>query len=79
MHTPFQFAWKGSRYEQVMMSVEDTLIRYHSSENSPQLNDVEVFLPAAVNEDFHLDCVYFLMPETPSFVTENPTTIIIIV
>jgi hypothetical protein len=66
MHTPFQFACKGSGYEHVMTGVEDTPIRYHSSETSPQVNVVEISLSAAINEYHHLDDgVYLLMPETP--------------
>ena len=53
INTPFQFAaCKGSGYAQVMMGVEDTLIRYYSSENSPQLNDVEVFYQQPLTKIF---------------------------
>ena len=52
--------------EQVMKMIEDTFIRcYSSSDDTPPLNVVEALMTAAVDEDIHLDCVYFLLRRQP--------------
>ncbi|OEU10420.1 hypothetical protein FRACYDRAFT_247514 [Fragilariopsis cylindrus CCMP1102] len=65
-HTPFHYACKQFGREKVMKAVEDTLIRCcSSSEDTPSLNAVEAFMMSAINEDIHLDCVYFLLRRQP--------------
>jgi hypothetical protein len=73
-NTPFEGACEKFGYEQVMKVVEDTLIRYSSSSastNKPQpLNVAEALLFAAIDEDVHLDCVYFLLRRHPFVLQE---------
>jgi hypothetical protein len=65
--TPFQIACGNFGYEKVMQVVEDTLRRYHTSSdnNTPKFNIVENLMMAAIDEDVHLDCVYFLIRRQP--------------
>ncbi|OEU17925.1 hypothetical protein FRACYDRAFT_238355 [Fragilariopsis cylindrus CCMP1102] len=67
--TPFQSACETSGRNEVMRVVEDTLIRSSSpsssADNSTQLNVVEAILTAAMDENIHLDCVYFLFRRHP--------------
>jgi hypothetical protein len=66
--TPFQYACKKFGYEEVIKVVEETLIRCYSSSSSddtPLLNIVEALLSAAIEENIHLDCVYFLLRREP--------------
>ncbi|OEU06238.1 hypothetical protein FRACYDRAFT_266188 [Fragilariopsis cylindrus CCMP1102] len=69
--TPFQYACKKFGYEQVIKVVEETLIRCYSSSSSddtPPLNVVEAFLSAAIEENIHLDCLYFLLRREPDLI-----------
>ncbi|OEU21478.1 hypothetical protein FRACYDRAFT_235104 [Fragilariopsis cylindrus CCMP1102] len=58
---PFERACTGIGYEQVMKVVEDTLIRYLDT----PINVADALLSAAVDENVHLDCVYFLLRRQP--------------
>ncbi|OEU18796.1 hypothetical protein FRACYDRAFT_237076 [Fragilariopsis cylindrus CCMP1102] len=63
---PFVEACMKFGEEQVMKMIEDTFIRcYSSSDDTPPLNVVEALMTAAVDEDIHLDCVYFLLRRQP--------------
>jgi hypothetical protein len=70
-NTPFQLACGKFGYEEVMKVVEDTLTLCYSSstvDNSsppPPLNIVEALIMAAIDENIHLDCVYFLLRRQP--------------
>ena len=65
-NTPFQFACIKFGDEKVMEVVEDTLAHwYASSDNTPPLDIEEALLSAAINENIHLDCVYFLLRRQP--------------
>ena len=61
--TPFQLACKefGFGYEEVMKVVEDTLIRYSDT----PINITEALTMAAIDENIHLDGVYFLLRRHP--------------
>ena len=59
--TPFQEACGRFGYEEVMKSVEDTLIR---NSDTP-INTTEALIMAAIDENIHLDCVYFLLRRQP--------------
>jgi hypothetical protein len=50
-----------------MEIVEDTLIRYTTSldNHASPLNIVEALMKAAIDENVHLHCVYFLMRREP--------------
>jgi hypothetical protein len=64
--TPFRLACENFGHEKVMEVVEDTLARcYASSDNTPPLNIEEALLSAAIDENIHLDCVYFLLRREP--------------
>ena len=56
-------------YEQVMKVIEDTLIRYSSSNNIP-INFAEALLIAAIDDSIHLDCVYFLLRRHPDMLVK---------
>jgi hypothetical protein len=58
--TPFKIACERFGYEQVMKVIADTLIRYSSSNNTP-INFAEALLIAAIDDNIHLDCVYFFI------------------
>jgi hypothetical protein len=60
--TPFQFACKKYGREKVMEVVEDTLARY--SDDTP-ITITEALAMAAIDENIHLDCVYFLLRRQP--------------
>jgi hypothetical protein len=61
--TPFVKACEKFGKEQVKMMIEDTCIRcYSSSDDTPV---VEALMTAAVDENIHLDCVYFLLRRQP--------------
>ena len=62
--TPFQAACKKFGCVQVMKVIEDTLIHYTSSDNTP-INFVEALLIAAIDDNIHLDCVYFILRRHP--------------
>jgi hypothetical protein len=65
-YTPFYFACFPRGEEQVKKMIEDTFIRCYSSlEETPSLNVVEALMTAAIDEDIHLDCVYFLLRRQP--------------
>jgi hypothetical protein len=61
---PFQYACEKFGYEQVMEVVEETLIRSSSSDDTP-INITQALLSAAIDENVHLDCVYFLLRRQP--------------
>jgi hypothetical protein len=64
--TPFEIACEEFGYEQVIEVVEETLIRYSSSSNNtPPFNIMEALITAAIDENIHLDCVYFLLRREP--------------
>jgi hypothetical protein len=50
-----------SSHEQVMKVIEDTLVRYSDT----PINISEALVLAAIDEDIHLDCVYFLLRREP--------------
>jgi hypothetical protein len=73
--TPFQILCEQYGSEKVMEVIEDTLIRYTSSSlnldnntTAPRLNIVDALLSAAIDENVHFDCVYFLMRRHPDMV-----------
>jgi hypothetical protein len=63
-HTPFQEACNKFGYKQVMACVENTLARY--SDTPTPINVVDALIMAAINENIHLDCVYFLTRRQPN-------------
>ncbi|OEU10848.1 hypothetical protein FRACYDRAFT_246721 [Fragilariopsis cylindrus CCMP1102] len=67
--TPFKIACERFGYEQVMKVIEDTLIRYSSSNNIP-INLAEALLIAAIDDSIHLDCVYFLLRRHPDMLVK---------
>jgi hypothetical protein len=60
--TPFQRACERFGYEEVMKIVYDTLTRY--SDTTP-INVEEALIMAAIDENIHLDCLYFLLRRQP--------------
>ena len=64
--TPFQMACEKSGHEQVMKVIEDTLVRYSDT----PINISEALVMAAIDEDIHLDCVYFLLRREPDVLVE---------
>ena len=76
MNTSFQRACKQFGHEQVMTGIEDTLTRY--SDSTP-LNVVEALMTAAVDEDIHLDCVYYLIRREPNVLQKllSPTVAVV--
>jgi hypothetical protein len=70
--TPFQIACEisGYRYEQVMRIIEDALLNFQrrsddDDNNNGPYNIVDALVTAAIDEDIHLDCVYFLLRRHP--------------
>ena len=59
--TPFQYACTTFRCDEVIKIVEETLARYSDT----PLNVIEALLSAAIDENSHLDCVYFLLRREP--------------
>jgi hypothetical protein len=59
--TPFQFFCEKFGYEQVMKVIEETLIRYADT----PINIVDALITAAIDENVHLECVYFLLRREP--------------
>ena len=53
--------------EDVMKVVEDILIRYSDT----PINITEALITAAIDEDIHLNCVYFLLRREPDIVMET--------
>ena len=62
--TPFQSVCKKYGITAVLEVVEEVLTRYHSQETT-KLDFIEAFLSAAINENLHLDCAYFLLRRQP--------------
>ncbi|OEU10309.1 hypothetical protein FRACYDRAFT_247264 [Fragilariopsis cylindrus CCMP1102] len=60
-YTPFQMACRRFGYKEVMKVVEETLIRYSDT----SINTTEALITAAIDEDIHLDCAYFLLRREP--------------
>ena len=59
--TPFQYACENLGYEKVLEVVEETLVRYSDT----PVNITEASLSAAIDDNIHLDCVYFLLRREP--------------
>ncbi|OEU14838.1 hypothetical protein FRACYDRAFT_241395 [Fragilariopsis cylindrus CCMP1102] len=59
--TPFQLACGKFGYKEVMKGIEDTLARYSDT----PINISEALVMSAIDEDIHLDCVYFLLRREP--------------
>jgi hypothetical protein len=57
INAPFQLACERFGYEQVMQVIDY---------NAPQLNIIEALLSVAIDEEIHLDCVYFLLRREPN-------------
>jgi hypothetical protein len=64
--TLFQYACENLGYEKVMEVVEDTLVRYSDT----PVNVIEALLLAAIDDNIHLDCVYFLLRREPDVLQE---------
>jgi hypothetical protein len=62
--TPFQMACKKWGQDEVMKTVKNTLIKCRSHNTGPY-NVVDAMLTAAIDENVHLDCVYFLLRREP--------------
>jgi hypothetical protein len=60
-YTPFQRACVKFGYNKVMEVVDDTLVRYSET----PVNVAEALLPAAIDANIHLDCLYFLLRREP--------------
>ncbi|OEU12976.1 hypothetical protein FRACYDRAFT_243278 [Fragilariopsis cylindrus CCMP1102] len=80
--TPFKIACEKYGHEQVMEVVEDTLIRYSTSldNHASPLNIVEALMMAAIDENVHIDCVYFLIRREPDILVKllsNPSPLAI--
>ena len=66
LYRPFHHPCDSHRQDEVKKVVEDTLIQYSSSsDNSPPLNVVNALITATINENLHLDCIYFLFQREP--------------
>ena len=66
--TPIQIAFRKTELrDEVMTVIEDTLTRYSSflDNNDISINTVEALVMAAIDENIHLDCVYFLLRRQP--------------
>jgi hypothetical protein len=66
--TPIQIAFRKTKLrDKVMTVIEDTIIRYSSfsENNNTSINIVEALVMAAIDENIHLDCVYFLLRRQP--------------
>jgi ankyrin repeat protein len=61
--TPFQLACERFGYDEVMKIVDDTLT-LHSDTTTP-INVEDALITAAIDENIHLDCVYFLLQRQP--------------
>ena len=59
--TPFQYACEEFGYDKVMKVVEDILVRY----SDIPINMADALLSAAIDENVHIDCVYFLLRREP--------------
>ena len=57
--TPFQYACMNNGRNEVMDAVEDTISRYYSEERPWDI--VDALLTAAIDDQIHLDCVFFLL------------------
>jgi hypothetical protein len=63
--TPFQVAYQKWGQDEVTKVIEDTLIRSSSSSNTPPFNIAEALIMAAIDENIHLDCIYFMLRREP--------------
>jgi hypothetical protein len=61
--TPFQLACGNFGYEEVMKILEDTLSTRLAL--TTPINVEEALIMAAIDENIHLDCVYFLVRRQP--------------
>ena len=77
--TPFQFFCENFGYEQVMKVIEETLIRYSDT----PINIVDALITAAIDENVHLECVYFLLQREPDvlqkLLSSTPAVVIVAV
>jgi hypothetical protein len=51
--------------DEVMQVIEDTIICYSSSGNTPPLSIAKALVISATDKNIHLDCVYFLLWREP--------------
>ncbi|OEU23669.1 hypothetical protein FRACYDRAFT_233841 [Fragilariopsis cylindrus CCMP1102] len=65
--TPYQDACKRIGREKVMKVIDDTLTYYHS--DTP-LNIADTLLSVAIDDDIHLDCVYYVLRRQPGILQE---------
>ena len=71
--TPIQIAFRKTKLrDEVMTVIEDTLTSYSSfsDNNDTSINTVEALVMAAIDENIHLDCVYFLLRRQPDVLVE---------
>ena len=77
--TPFQIFCEDFGYEQVMKVIEETLIRYSDT----PINIVDALITAAIDENVHLECVYFLLQREPDvlqkLLSSTPAVVIVAV
>jgi hypothetical protein len=66
--TPFQVACSRYGRKVVMKIIEDTLIRDSSCPDNSPLPDA--LITAAIDENIHLDCIYFLLRREPDVVVK---------
>merc|ERR1712032_1621815 len=64
--TPFQWACKRFKGNEVTEAVEDTLARYSTTTS---INNVHAWMLAAIDERIHLDGVYFVLRRQPDVLT----------
>jgi hypothetical protein len=78
--TPIQIAFRKTKLrDKVMTVIEDTPTRYSSSSsssdnNSTSINTIEALVMAAIDENIHLDCVYFLLRRQPDVLVKLPSS-----
>lgn len=72
--TPFQIACRNFGRDKVTDVIEDTLFyfqrRSDDDNNNGPYNIMDALLSAAIDEDAHLDCVYFLMRQEPDLLVK---------
>jgi hypothetical protein len=69
--TPFQEACKKCGREKVITAMEETLLQHCRSDDvAGPYNVVDALITAAIDENVHLDCVYFLLQRHPDVLQE---------
>ncbi|OEU07581.1 hypothetical protein FRACYDRAFT_251003 [Fragilariopsis cylindrus CCMP1102] len=69
--TSFQYACRDFGYQTVVKVIEETVVDHHhfnddlDDDADGPYNIVNALITAAVDEDIHLDCVYFLLRRQP--------------